>query len=162
MGHHDPGLDGGTGQLIHDGLVADVGHHARRPAALPARTAREERPAGRARMLGIAAVVLLSATLAAGGTAALVAGPLRPAAPSPAAAPAVTTAAGSGASAAPVPELTDMVAAVRDPVVTIATEGVSSRGFAQIPSSGVGSGVILTADGYILTATSMSSPTASR
>ena len=67
MGHHDPGLDGGTGQLIHDGLVADVGHHARRPAALPARTAREERPAGRARMLGIAAVVLLSATLAAGG-----------------------------------------------------------------------------------------------
>ena len=35
--------------------------------------------------------------------------------------------------------------------MTITTEGFSSRGFGQIPSSGVGSGVILTADGYILT-----------
>ena len=49
------------------------------------------------------------------------------------------------------PELTDVVAAVRDSVVTITSEGFSSRGFAQIPSTGVGSGVILTADGYILT-----------
>ena len=102
-------------------------------------------------MVGIAGVILLSATLAAGGTAALVAGPLRPAAPtSPAGAPAVVTSA-PGSSAAPAPALTDVVAAVRDSVVTITSEGFSSRGFAQIPSSGVGSGVILTADGYILT-----------
>jgi serine protease Do len=43
------------------------------------------------------------------------------------------------------------VANVRDSVVTITSDGVSSRGFAQIPTTGVGSGVILTADGYILT-----------
>jgi serine protease Do len=43
------------------------------------------------------------------------------------------------------------VAAVRDSVVTITSEGYSSRRFTSIPSSGVGSGVVLTADGYILT-----------
>ena len=45
------------------------------------------------------------------------------------------------------------MAAVRDSVVTITSEGVSARGFGfgNIPSTGVGSGVILTADGYILT-----------
>src|SRR3954452_6822081 len=102
-------------------------------------------------MVGIAAVVLLSAMLAAGGTAALVAGPLRSApSPAPPGAAAVAVAA-SSATAAPAPELTDVVAAVRDSVVTITSEGFSSRGFAQIPSTGVGSGVILSADGYILT-----------
>ena len=35
--------------------------------------------------------------------------------------------------------------------MTITSEGFSSRGFGQIPSTGVGSGVVLTADGYILT-----------
>ena len=126
------------------------------PYASASPSAQVERPRERqARgggMLGIALVVLLSAMIAAGGTAALVAGPLRsdPSTP-PAGAPAVAAAAASGASAAPAPDLTDVVAAVRDSVVTITSDGVSSRGFAQIPTSGVGSGVILTADGYILT-----------
>jgi S1-C subfamily serine protease len=40
---------------------------------------------------------------------------------------------------------------VRDSVVTITSSGFSSRGNAAIPSTGVGSGVILTSDGYILT-----------
>ena len=44
-----------------------------------------------------------------------------------------------------------MVAAVRNSVVTITSEGFSSRGPAAIPSTGVGSGVVLTANGYILT-----------
>ena len=125
---------------------------AQASAMVPAApTAERDRPERRRGMLGIGAIVLLSATLAAGGTAALVAGPLRPAEPTnPAGAPAVPASAASP-SAAPVPALTDVVAAVRDSVVTITTEGVSSRGFGQIPSSGVGSGVILTADGYILT-----------
>src|SRR3954454_19121318 len=116
------------------------------PSLETPRRARRVRAGG---MLGIASVVLLSAMLAAGGTAALVAGPL-PSAPSPAptGAPAVAAAA---SSAAPAPELTDVVAEVRDSVVTITSEAFSSRGFAQIPSSGVGSGVILTSDGYILT-----------
>ena len=68
----------------------------------------------------------------------------------PAGAPAAVTVA--GATTAPsAPELTDVVASVRDSVVTITSEGFSARGFGQIPSTGVGSGVILSADGYILT-----------
>ncbi len=35
--------------------------------------------------------------------------------------------------------------------MTITSKGFSSRGFAQIPSTGVGSGIVLTADGFILT-----------
>jgi serine protease Do len=66
----------------------------------------------------------------------------------------VTAAAGPGTSdASDAADLTDVVASVRDSVVTITSEGVSSRGlgFQQIPSTGVGSGIVLTADGYILT-----------
>jgi serine protease Do len=99
------------------------------------------------------AAAVLSAVLAAGGTAALVTGPLGQA-PAPSSAnggAAVTTAAGSNGATASVPALTDVVAAVRDSVVTITSEGFSSRGFQNIPSTGVGSGIVLTADGYILT-----------
>ena len=119
----------------------------------PAPSAAAPRRTGGSRR-GPTAVVLaavLSAVLAAGGTAALVAGPLAPSSASTApGAPAAVTVA--GATTAPnAPELTDVVASVRDSVVTITSEGYSSRGFGQIPSSGVGSGVILSADGYILT-----------
>ncbi|OGO53863.1 MAG: hypothetical protein A2Z32_08610 [Chloroflexi bacterium RBG_16_69_14] len=101
------------------------------------------------------AVAVLSAVLAAGGTAALVAGPLGGSAGSPAAtdngALGVTVASGPNNGTAAAPDLTEVVAAVRGSVVTITSEGFSSRGFATIPSSGVGSGIVLTADGYILT-----------
>jgi serine protease Do len=107
------------------------------------------------RVRSLVAVSLMSAVLAAGGTAALVAGPLAPASGSTATATAtpgaVTVATGSGAASAEPVDLTDMVAAVRDSVVTITSEGFSSRGFQQIPSTGVGSGIVLTSDGYILT-----------
>ncbi|HEX6867845.1 MAG TPA: trypsin-like peptidase domain-containing protein [Candidatus Limnocylindrales bacterium] len=124
--------------------------HGPQIASDPDRSARRRGGVGR---VGIVGIALLSAALAAGGTAALVAGPLRPASPAMTGAPAAAAiaAASNGASAAPAPDLTEVVAAVRDSVVTITSEGFSSRGFAQIPSSGVGSGVILTADGYILT-----------
>jgi serine protease Do len=101
--------------------------------------------------ISVALAAILSAALAAGGTAALVTGPLAPSASPASTGPAaVTTVAGATAATA-APELTDVVASVRDSVVTIMSEGFSSRGFGQIPSTGVGSGVILTADGYILT-----------
>ena len=48
-------------------------------------------------------------------------------------------------------DLPAVVAAVRDSVVTITSEGASGRRFSQIPSTGVGSGIVLTSDGYILT-----------
>jgi len=118
--------------------------------------ARDEKTAGsgRRRAGAIAGVALLSAVLASGMTAALVAGPLRDTAatPSPAAGTGagVTTSTGS-APAASAPDLPGVVAAVRNSVVTITSEGVSTRGLFQIPATGVGSGIILTADGYILT-----------
>jgi serine protease Do len=134
------------------------------PAALPASAppvaappSAAPRPPRGGRMAPILAASMLSAILAAGGTAALVTGPLAgstgSATPSATAPAAVTTATGSNGSsaAASEPALTDVVAAVRDSVVTITSEGVSTRGFMQIPSTGVGSGIVLTSNGYILT-----------
>ena len=48
-------------------------------------------------------------------------------------------------------DLVDIVAAARPTVVTITADGVANRGPFQVPTSGVGSGIILTTDGYILT-----------
>jgi serine protease Do len=116
----------------------------------------DEPAAGRSRRGAgsIVAVAVLSAVLAVAGTAALVAGPISPyQTASETATPPVVAAAAVGASATASPEtdLSKVVAAVRDSVVTITSRGFSSRGLAQIPSTGVGSGIILTAKGYILT-----------
>ena len=119
-------------------------------APAPQRARDAGRPERRRGMLAIFGVAILSATLAAGGTAALVAGPLEPAASGAPAAPAAVAVSGA-VNATSAPDLTTVVASVRDSVVTITSEGFSSRGFSQIPSTGVGSGVVLTADGYILT-----------
>jgi serine protease Do len=50
-------------------------------------------------------------------------------------------------------ELADIVEAARQSVVTITADGMSTRGLSpfSVPTTGVGSGVILTSDGYILT-----------
>jgi S1-C subfamily serine protease len=118
---------------------------------------RPPRPPRGGRMGSILAVSLLSAALAAGGTTALVTGPLAGsvgrATPTATAPAAVTTATGTGdaSSTASEPALTDVVAAVRDSVVTITSEGLASRGLLSIPSTGVGSGIVLTSNGYILT-----------
>jgi len=123
----------------------------------PSRDTSPRPPRGGGRMASVLAASLLSAILAAGGTAALVTGPLAgstgAATPTATAPAAVTTATGSGSSSATSsePALTDVVAAVRDSVVTITSEGVSSRGLMSIPSTGVGSGIVLTSNGYILT-----------
>jgi serine protease Do len=112
---------------------------------------RGRRPGHRAGTTVVVAAVL-SAVLAAGGTAALVTGPLAaPAGSAPAAAGAGQTVAKASNGVTTTPDLPEVVAAVRDSVVTITSKGFSSRGFAEIPSTGVGSGVVLTADGYILT-----------
>ena len=118
---------------------------------------RPSRPPRDGRMASVLAASLLSAVLAAGGTAALVTGPLAgsvgQAAPTASAPAAVTTASGAGSAAASAsePALTDVVAAVRNSVVTITSQGISSRGLLAIPSTGVGSGIVLTSNGYILT-----------
>jgi serine protease Do len=48
-------------------------------------------------------------------------------------------------------DITGVVAAARESVVTITADGTASNGPFQVPTTGVGSGVILTTDGYILT-----------
>ncbi len=98
---------------------------------------------------GLLAASLLSATLASAGTAALLVGTgAPPAATSPTSnGTQVSTTTASG------DDITAVVAAARESVVTITTEGMSRGGLSpfEIPTSGVGSGVILTGDGYILT-----------
>ena len=107
----------------------------------------------RGRGLGtLLAVGILSATLASTGTAAvLVTTQL-------ANAPAATgsgngQAVNTGSTAAADGDITDVVAAARESVVTITADGVTSSRLSpfQVPTSGVGSGVILTSNGYILT-----------
>jgi serine protease Do len=114
-------------------------------------------PAGPGRMRSVLAVSLLSAAIASASTAALVVGLGGPAAtPSPAAAvpsaaPAAVTA--NTKQSVEATDLTAMVAAATPSVVTITADGLTSNGFSgnQFPTTGIGSGVILTADGYILT-----------
>jgi S1-C subfamily serine protease len=120
------------------------------PAAPPLAGPPAPRRTGSRGTASVVAAAVLAAVLAAGGTAALVTGPLAPASAAPAASTApVAVAAAAGSTTAP--ELTSVVAAVRDSVVTITSSGFSSRGNVNIPSTGVGSGVILTSNGYILT-----------
>jgi len=99
-------------------------------------------------LAGLFTVSLLSAVLASTGTVAVLQGGAQPAAP---AAPAATAAGRMVTNVDPAQDITAMVAAARQSVVTITADGESSNGPFSVPTTGVGSGVILTADGYILT-----------
>ena len=104
----------------------------------------------RARGFGaIVLVSILSATLASTGTAAVLLNTQGSQAASGTAAQAVNT----GSAGASDADITAVVAAARESVVTITADGVSSNRFSpfQVPTTGVGSGVILTSTGYILT-----------
>jgi S1-C subfamily serine protease len=106
----------------------------------------------RSRSRGIRTVLaacLLSAILASASTTALLSvafGSSQPAA-------AATANAVVAASRTDPGDITAVVAAARPSVVTITSSGISIRGMSpfSVPATGVGSGVILTADGYILT-----------
>jgi serine protease Do len=111
---------------------------------------RPSRAGGRG-FAGLVAVSLLSAILASGGTAAVLTAGFQSGA---------TTAPQATANASTVnqttvvgDDITAIVAKAQPSVVTITANGLSTNGFSpfQIPTSGVGSGVILTANGYILT-----------
>ena len=102
----------------------------------------------------ILAACLLSAALASASTTALVSAI---AGGSPAASMATTTAATpnavvTGTTADPA-DLTTVVAKAKESVVTITANGLSTRGLSpfSVPTTGVGSGVIITSNGYILT-----------
>jgi putative serine protease PepD len=118
------------------------------------------RAGGRGSFLGpVLAASILSAVLASGGTVLLVR-EVMPAATPPPAASAVTAAATPAPTAATnatttisSPDLTAIVASAKASVVTITADGISTNGFSPFgqPTTGIGSGVILTANGYILT-----------
>jgi S1-C subfamily serine protease len=114
---------------------------------------RSPRAGGRG-LTGLLATSLLSAVLASAGTVALVEGGLGTATAGATQSPnAVTTGSSGSPAPATVEDITTVVANAKASVVTITADGLSAGGFSpfQVPTTGVGSGVILTSDGYILT-----------
>ena len=99
----------------------------------------------------ILAIPLLVAALASGSTAVIVGltGSAAPIAPSSAG----TTAQVVALTTTTARDLTDVVADVTPSVVTITVDIAAQNGLSpySVPESGVGSGIILTSDGYILT-----------
>ena len=97
------------------------------------------------------ATAFLSALLASGGTVALVQG-MRPGAVATVA-PTVGTATTTSATTLTGKDITDVVAEARKSVVTIMVDGVSADRFSPFGGSttGIGSGIIISTDGYILT-----------
>ena len=67
--------------------------------------------------------------------------------------PATATTASTASTALRVLDLTDVVAVARASVVTITADGLSTRGFSPFGQQvqGVGSGIVITSNGYILT-----------
>jgi serine protease Do len=97
-------------------------------------------------LAGLLAVSLLSGILASTGTVALLSGPL-------ADGTGAGGAAGEAIRSTTDGDLTRVVAAARESVVTITASGIGSNGLSPfaVPTRGVGSGFVLTAEGYILT-----------
>ena len=106
--------------------------------------------AGRSRGIrGVLAASILSATLASVSTTALLSASHATTA-APTSPPPNAVVAGTGSAPA---DLADVVAVARQSVVTITANGMSTRGLSpfSVPTTGVGSGIIVTANGYILT-----------
>jgi S1-C subfamily serine protease len=117
-------------------------------------TAPAATPQGRRRSVGtVVAAALLSAVLASGSTAAIVSivhpGSTLPAATAPTANAAVTTT--GGTTTVQQEDITAVVASARDSVVTLTSQITGVRGPFGGTATGIGSGIILTADGYTLT-----------
>jgi S1-C subfamily serine protease len=106
---------------------------------------RPTRKGGRG-LAGLLGASLLSAVLASTGTAAvLTSGGVSPAVPAATANTRVVNTATDGQ------DITAVVAEARKSVVTITADGTTTNGPFTVPSTGVGSGIILTSNGYILT-----------
>jgi S1-C subfamily serine protease len=112
------------------------------------RDPRPTRQAGRG-LAGLLGASLLSAILASTGTAAILVGTASPAASSASTVPTANTRAVN--TAPDTEDITGVVATARKSVVTITSNGLTSNGPFSVPTTGVGSGLILTSNGYILT-----------
>jgi serine protease Do len=123
-------------------------------ATAPVKPIRTRGRTGTGMLLGVS---LLSAVLASGGTALAVnalIGSEPAATPAASSSPAQATSTGSTPSTTvQTVDLTDVIAAAQKSVVTITADGVSGNDFSPFgaPTGGIGSGVIITANGYILT-----------
>ena len=109
---------------------------------------REPRPTrkGGRGLAGLLGASLLSAVLASTGTVAVLTHGAAPAATGSPAADSRTV------NSLPADgDITDVVATARKSVVTITADGVETNGPFTVPTTGVGSGIILTTNGYILT-----------
>ena len=123
--------------------------------AAPTTPAPSSEPKRSRRRGSVLAASLLAATLASGSTAIVVVGLTG----GQAATPAASAAASPNAVVTGVTtdigtiDLTAVVASATPSVVTITSETQARRGFSPfaVPATGVGSGIVLTADGYILT-----------
>jgi S1-C subfamily serine protease len=128
------------------------------PTSAPTASPTPVREPKRTRRTGsVIAAAVLAATLASGSTAVLFVGltggsaaTTTPATGLAASPNAVVTGATTDVGAG---DLTAVVAGATPSVVTITSETEARRGFSPfaVPATGVGSGVVLTADGYILT-----------
>jgi S1-C subfamily serine protease len=123
------------------------------PAAAPLVGAPASRTGGRRTVGIVVAAAALAAVLASGSTVAIV-GLIRPPA-APAAAVATpnanVTSGGTQTTTVTAEDITDVVASAKDSVVTLTSELGATRGPFGGTATGVGSGIILTADGYTLT-----------
>ena len=108
------------------------------------RAPRPSRAGGRG-LAGLLAICLLSGSLASAGTVALLTGPFADAGDPQVAARTIQSTTDA--------DLTEVVASARNSVVTITADGMRSNGLSpfSVPTRGVGSGVVLTSNGYILT-----------
>jgi serine protease Do len=159
----DPELDGGHGVLAGwlieatrpaEGQPLDEAADAAPTLPAPPAVVAGQVPPSHRPSRGLGSVLLaaaLSALLASAGTA-LAVHQLVPQAAAPARVLPTAIAAATGTTVQAV-DLTQVVASARESVVTITADGASTGGFLPFghPTQGVGSGIILTADGYILT-----------
>jgi serine protease Do len=99
-------------------------------------------------LAGLLAVSLISAVLASTGTALVL-----ERSAGTASSPGSTASGRTVTTIESTDDITGIVAAAKESVVTITADGITTNGFSpfQVPTSGVGSGIILTSDGYILT-----------
>jgi serine protease Do len=139
--------------LAAPAVAAIPGEDPLGPGVTPNRPPTMTRPARSwrgGRFGAILGASLLSATLASAATAVLV----RQTTPGITVTPATaTTTSTTATQAVNVVDLTDVVAAARESVVTITANGITTQGFSPFGqvTEGIGSGVILTTGGYILT-----------
>jgi len=137
---------------FHAAEAASTGIPTPPPAPVVQPPTRPQAARGGSRLAPVLAAAVLSAVLAAGGTAALVQA-LRPVAPAATVTTMGSTATTTSATTVTGKDLTDVIAEARKSVVTITVDGVSADRFSPFggTTSGIGSGIIISTDGYILT-----------